>query len=280
MVKSTKTKKSKGGRTTAKKTSGRKARTQKRDRKGRFKASTSSRIFSVFRPKKQNRPSAATRQKQNKAPKKNIDVEAKVNKGKMTSQTVENEYHKAVNDGFDMREIQVINNSGGVDITVDRVPKGEAAYYSGKNKNGRHDLTVNPKNIDAETLTHETVHILQETDPKRPPLDKKLKAFEGATLTPEERSLKEGLTEAETIARVRKPDKNSASMYPDIDPKDPWTLKEQDTKNIKSAMKGKPKGESPGVVAAIFDTLHLSKFKYRKSTKTAKAQRDAMEKEK
>lgn len=262
-----------------KKTSKPKRMLPKRDKRGRFRSSPILRLKSVFRPR--GKPSAATKQERKRTSKKNVDVKAEVRKGGATATSVETSYANIVNDGFDMREIGLINTTGGVDITVDRTSGSFAAHYSGKNRKGRHDIVVDPKySHDSETLTHETVHILQEVDPKRPDLDRSLSVNKKGGLTPEERSLKEAMTEAESIGRQKKPDPNNASFYPRIDAKDPWSLKEQDINTIKGGRKGSLKGEAVGVVHDVFDKLHLSRYKEKDSALTAKQYKDRIRKKK
>lgn len=257
----------------------RRGRAQKRDGRGRFISSRGTNVIKMFRPK--GRPSAATRHRRNRSKERSVNVNATIKKGRMKKETAENRYDRIVTEGFDMREIGIINNSGGVDLTVGEVQTGMVAHYGGKNRRGRHDITVKPEYAgDPESMTHETIHILQEEDSERPALDKRLRMRKPGGLSPEERSLKEAMTEAETIARVKEPRADVAAFYDTIDEDDPWPLKEQDVGTLKGGRNGSLKGGSVGVVHRLFDRLNISNYRHEGSRRTAKEQKDIMEKKK
>jgi hypothetical protein len=256
----------------------------KRDSKGRFVTSSRKRDAPTANqkrtthPRSQGKLSQAAKQAANKKNKeaekkgyrKTVDVTARDSKG--SREDVEKVYDKTIIEGFDNREIKIINKTGGVDLCI-RKPKGtnEAAVYEGK-KNGKHRISVkNSHAKEKETLTHETIHILQETDPERDEVDRWLSKRDAKgeiILSREERRIKEALTEAETIARVVEPGQYSG-YYSDLDG-DAHKQKDEDRKRIKGDENKSLKGESPKVVYKLFDRLNIRKTIWKKDSEPEK----------
>jgi len=117
----------------------------KRDERGRF--------ISVGR-KSGGKQSASAKQKakRNARIERSVDVIAKTANGKRR-EDVENVYNETIIEGFDSREIDVINDSGGVTIRMKKPANGDAEY-SGK-ENRRHNINVKPAfSKEKETMTH------------------------------------------------------------------------------------------------------------------------------
>jgi len=198
----------------------------------------------------------------------NISSKVKDRRLSVTSREVTRSVSSVANKNFSKSEINTLNNSGGIRIVVRKVQQGHLARYNGIVK-GKHCFTLDPSAIsDEETITHEIVHALQETDKTRPVLDRKLSA--SRMLSNTELSKKEALTEAETIARVQKANLNATQYYDDINDQckrgknkhcaTPRTMKKEDRKRLTDNT-DRPQGKRSVTKAhKKFPKLNISKY--------------------
>lgn len=98
------------------------------------------------------------------------------------------------------RERRLIERAG-VDITVSRRRDLDIlAEYNGKGRDGRHQMILSVDGgKDSETMLHETVHILQEEDRRRPFFDRVTTRL--SKKSDSINNMREALTEAETLSR-------------------------------------------------------------------------------
>jgi len=226
----------------------------KRDRKGRFVKKKSN----ILKAKTTNLRTTATICNPNTDPKKVVRA-----------------FRDVTSQNLSQREIRGLTKSGGAHlIVVELDNRNEAAYVGRVDGKGPHIFLIDPRFISEETFTHEVIHALQQYDPKRPSLDKELTIY---PLSWEDVTLKEALTEAETIARVKKIDPTADNYYKDIKKDNPQypsekEMKKEDRKRL-TGENDTPKGEkSVKIVHKKFKNLRISKFKYPKSKLTAKQQ--------
>ena len=94
-----------------------------------------------------------------------------------------------------------MEKAGGTDlVVVNHLPKDEIARTE-IDEDGRFIVKVLPQELrNKETLIHETVHILQCIDPKRP----KKEIVKESTTNKDLEALNEALVEAESLSRVDK----------------------------------------------------------------------------
>lgn len=181
-------------------------------------------------------------------------------------------YEKVLESSFTPRERELLRKEkikiviGDLD-TDDFTASGE---YVGK-RFGRHVIKIDDsKPLDAETMVHETIHILQEIDPERPSLEKSLRGSSEAI------NLKEALTEGETISRMRSVDGRNQAYYSDIrrnksTDRHPISLKRSDHQLFR---RDKMVGESPA--ENVHENFFRSKIQYMTDPKTGKTARSTM----
>jgi len=188
-----------------------------------------------------------------------------------------------VADNLSPSEINTLNKTGGVRIVVKKVKGENAARYNGIKK-GKHCYVVDPAALnDEEVITHEAVHALQETDRKgnRPKIDSKLSIKRPLSI--DDLALKEALTEAETIARVKHINLNNTPYYDDIKEqcdtsgkgncKTPRTMKKEDRNTLTNGT-DRPLGKrSVAIVHQKFDRLNIAQYREKDGRKTAKQHR-------
>jgi len=185
-----------------------------------------------------------------------------------------------VADNLSSSEINALNRTGGIHINVRKIPGKNVARYDGI-KEGKHHFLIDPASLnDEEVITHEAIHSLQETTGRgnRPKIDSKLSIKR--PLSVDDLSLKEALTEAETIARVKHIDLNNTPYYDDIKEqcdtsgkgncKTPRTMKKEDRNTLTDGT-DRPLGKrSVAAVHQKFDRLNIAQYRERGGKRTAK----------
>ena len=197
-------------------------------------------------------------------------------------------YRNVLNKSFTEKERQLLKENG-LELQIDRLPENTKdrhrvmAEYIGK-KNGKHTIIVDPEYMTPETLTHETIHVLQEVDDTRPKLDRKLRRdaiddSESDERVAEFETLKESLTEAETLSRTKYPDPNDLGYYFDLpgDEKQQKRMKKSDHSVLRSNKNSVKKEGHAGNVYNRFRRLHIRNLKLKPSKKTAIQVKESME---
>ena len=110
-------------------------------------------------------------------------------------------YLQAVKDKESKREVGLMEKAGGTDlVVVNHLPKDEIARTE-IDEDGRFIVKVLPQELrNKETLIHETVHIPQCIDPKRPKKEKEI--VKESTTNKDLEALNEALVGAESLSRV------------------------------------------------------------------------------
>lgn len=133
---------------------------------------------------------------------------------------VADQYNRVLRTRFTSSERSELRKSGGIRVEVRQMGKGVVGGYSGM-KGGMHYIRLDPRVMDDETITHETIHALQECDMSRPEIERELTtktiSEKKDKRTREElRTLKEAMTEAETLTRSEKLDRGNG-YYTDLE---------------------------------------------------------------
>lgn len=213
---------------------------QPRGRNGRWKKKPAEkekpvRRFLSFR-RKMSSSAATLRRRGNKKVRNRRLKEAEVGivRAKVLSDSgrdpayVARKYDKFIRDGFTKREVGLMEKAGGIDlVVVNHLPKDEIARTE-IDEDGRFIVKVLPQELrNKETLIHETVHILQCIDPKRPKKEKEI--VKKSTTNKDLEALNEALVEAESLSRVDKLSIDQNGYYEYLRGiGEPYDLKEQD----------------------------------------------------
>lgn len=125
-------------------------------------------------------------------------------------------------------------------------------------------LDVSPEALDEETLTHETIHILQDIDRGRNRDERvNLSAMYGT------QNLNEAMVEAETICRVKEP-RSEKGYYGYLNSgKSVQEMKDED----KAVISSSKYGSCPAKVQDKFDQTHISGMRNDFDGETAKMTR-------
>lgn len=109
-------------------------------------------------------------------------------------------YDELIRTGFTEREVGLIEKAGGIDlVVVNHLPGDEIGRT--EIDGDRFVVKVLPQELkNKETLTHETVHVLQHIDPKRPKKEKEVVRKSKTSKNME--TLNEALVEAESLSRI------------------------------------------------------------------------------
>ena len=202
---------------------------------------------------------------------------------KKDPENIASEFRKVLNKSFTERERKLLRKEG-LELRVRELDDGddEGEYeilgeYVGK-VDGKHVINVDPDHFEPETLTHETVHILQECDDTRPTLDKKLRNAELDVAQHRDRkrfsemeTLKEALTEAETLSRRRVPSESVLGYYDKLGNRieENQKLKNQDHAILHSNRKIIRQGNHVGNVYNKFRLLNIRKLRSEVTGRTA-----------
>lgn len=201
---------------------------------------------------------------------KTEDVSVVIKNGHQKATDVRQRYENVLASNFTDGERQKLQDAGGVRVVVKRMGSDELGGYVGR-KGGKHQIEMQKgwplenRTLTDETLTHETVHILQEIDLSRPELDRRL-SFRSVRNDPDKICLKESLTEAETVCRVKEISKRPTYYdYVNIpgNRKDPVQLKQEDYDTLRTARQRRPRRSPPKTVTDEFDDLNISRMKLR-----------------
>lgn len=140
----------------------------------------------------------------------------------------------------------------------------EMAEYFGM-EDGVHVMNVSSKYLDEETLTHETIHMLQDIDRGRNRDERvNLSAMYGT------QNLNEAMVEAETICRVKDPRSDKGYYgYLNVRGKGIRKLKEED----KAVITSSKRGDCATKVQDKFDQTHIGNLKNDFDGETAKSTR-------
>ena len=203
-------------------------------------------------------------------------VTVTVKSGRVKAEDVAREYDLALRRSFTQRERDLLARSGGVRIVVDRVGGGILGGYEGR-KYGKHSILVGPRSVSAETLTHETIHALQECDPERPALERRLRLSELESMEDGEEldelcTLKESLTEAETLSRRRYMDTDEPGYYHHLSKtvgRDAMAMKREDHGILRRDRKAIRRGDYVGNTYRRYPETNIKDLKLDESTKTA-----------
>lgn len=129
-------------------------------------------------------------------------ITAKVLDGKRDPNEVRRTYYGILTKNFTESERRDILKPG-VRIVVKGMENEEMAEYVGM-EDGVHVMNISSKHLDEETLTHETIHLLQGKKKGRNKEERRnLSALHGSN------NLNEAMVEAETICRVKNSDSNA-----------------------------------------------------------------------
>lgn len=185
----------------------------------------------------------------------------RVHDGEVRSNEVLEMYGGVLASNFNEKERKKIL-ARGVDVTVKKMPDDTLAETVVDRD--RFALCVSPNGLDEETLTHETIHMLQayggRTDEERTVFS----AMSGS------RNLNEAFVEAETICRVKDPRSGKGYYdYLNVRGKSVQKLKEEDKVVISSSKRV----NCAAKVQDKFDQIHISGMRNDFDGETAKMTR-------
>ena len=200
-------------------------------------------------------------------------------------------YRNVLNKSFTEKERQLLKENG-LELRIDRLSESTGdrhrvmAEYIGK-KNGKHTIVVDPEYMTPETLTHETIHVLQEVDDTRPRLDRQLRRDAIADSKTQEgidefETLKESLTEAETLSRTKYPEEDELGYYDDLpgSKEKRIGMKMKDHNILRNNMNSVRKEGHANNVYNRFRNLHIRNLKLYSSKKTAIQVKESIDRKK
>lgn len=260
---------------------GRRPKGQPRDSRGRFAPRRKSVLTSLrlrrapalFRSKKKPR----TPKKAGSKNKGQISVTVKSGRGDAVK--IKENYEKVLATNFTEEERKKLLEHG-VDITVEKLddipvdPDEEVlgGYFGTKRK--RHQISIKPNQARSEgTLTHETLHAIQECDEGRPKIEREL-TLEKVKGDNDRTALKEALTEAETLSRCKEIP-SSKGYYDNLDNKE---SQEIDWKKIRSGKLGKSSRHVDNTYNK-FNEMEISELRINESAPAKVVKKNLKEKE-
>lgn len=188
-------------------------------------------------------------------------ITAKVSKGRKDPNEVRRTYYDVLTRNFSAKERKKILDEG-VHITVGDLPGDTLAETA--LKDGKIHLEVSLDGLDEETLTHETIHMLQDIGGDRTAEERTVFSAMYGTQT-----LNEAFVEAETICRVKDP-RSEEGYYSYLGSgKSVRKLKEKD----KAVIASSKCGNCVAKVQDKFDQTHISGMRSAPDVETAKSTR-------
>lgn len=168
---------------------------------------------------------------------------------------------------------------------VKEIPGGDGETvalggYNGKH-HGKHEIVLDTSSVTEETLTHELTHVLQEEGVKRPDIEKHLKVAEmvkekNKRTFDEKLTLKEAMTEAETLTRCENPDEDSG-YYAFLPKSSPIRGEEAKIHDRNLLYRGKS-DDYIRDMSKLFDKTLIKNLKLRSSRKSASQVKKDMQK--
>ena len=234
-------------------------KTQRRDPQGRFVTAKPRKPAKANGRKGPFKPGDNKPVRKPAVPKR---ITAKVLKGRKDPNEVRRTYHDVLTRNFTAKERKKILDEG-VHITVRDLP-GDALAETAL-KDGKIHLEVSPDGLDEETLTHETIHMLQDIGGGRTAEERTVfSAMSGS------RNLNEAMVEAETICRVKDPRSEKGYYgYLNVRGKIVRNMKEED----KAVISSSKRGNCAAKVQDKFDQTHISGMRNDFDGETAKSTR-------